>query len=190
MQYSTNELEILRVVWAFSKNYLYVAEFEIVKDHKALLLVLNARQSNKTMHSRLTCWVNRLLPFNFKVKHIPGKEMGITDLFLALPWRKAHLSSHYGNELVEATVNKILEKFVVNSDVKKKNCIKNDLLVDKPVDVYSLSSINNLDCINPMVGKNEKLQHIQRSFFASVLNYVTDTANLQFWSFTFRVTNV
>ena len=60
MKYSTNELELLGVVWATEhfKNYLYRAEFEIVTDHKALLSALNANQSNKTMHSRLTRWVN------------------------------------------------------------------------------------------------------------------------------------
>ena len=81
-KYSTNELELLGVVWATElfKDYLYGAKFEIVRDHKALLSALNANQSNKTMHSRLTRWVNRLLPFNFKIKHIPGKEMGFTDL--------------------------------------------------------------------------------------------------------------
>ena len=54
--YSTNEFELLGVVWATEhfKNYLYGAEFEIVTDHKALLSALKANQSNKTMHSRLT----------------------------------------------------------------------------------------------------------------------------------------
>ena len=63
MKYSTSELEPLGLVWAteYFKNYLYGAEFEIVTDQKALLSALNAHQSNKTMHSRLTRWVNRLL---------------------------------------------------------------------------------------------------------------------------------
>ena len=52
-KYSTNELELLGVVWATEhfKNYLYGAEFEIVTDHKALLSALNANQSNKTMQA-------------------------------------------------------------------------------------------------------------------------------------------
>ena len=75
-KYSTNELELLGVVWATEhfKNYLYGAEFEIVTDHKALLSALNANQSNKTMHSRLTRWVHRLLPFNFKIKQYREKK--------------------------------------------------------------------------------------------------------------------
>ena len=78
MKYSTNELEMLGVVWATEhfKNYLYGAEFEIATDYKALLSVLNANQNIKTIQSRLTRSVDRLLPFNFKIKHIPGKDMG------------------------------------------------------------------------------------------------------------------
>ena len=90
------------------------------------------------------------------------------------------LQRNYYNEIVMATVNKILEKFAVNSDCKKNNCIKNDLLIDNPVDVYSVNSITNLDCVKLMVGNNEKLQYIQRSFFANFLNYVTDT--LRIWN--------
>ena len=105
------------MVWATEhfKNYLYGAELEIVTDHKALLSALNANQSNKTMHSRLTHWLNRLLPFNFKIKHNPGKEVGSR-----LPTEKALPTSYYDNKFVVSTVNKILENLTVNSDCKKE----------------------------------------------------------------------
>ena len=120
-KYSTNELELLGVVWATEhfKNYLYGAEFEIVTDHKALLSALNANQSNKTMHSRLFRWVNQLLPFNFKIKHIPGKEMGFTYLFSRLPSGKAMPASQYDREFVVTTVEKIENNLSVNIDCKK-----------------------------------------------------------------------
>ena len=74
MKNSTNELEFLEVVWATEhfKSYLYGSEFEIATDHRALLSELNANHGRKTMHRRLTRWVNRLLLYNFKVRHIPG----------------------------------------------------------------------------------------------------------------------
>ena len=174
-KYSTKEHELLRVVWATEhfKNYLYGAEFEIVIDHKALLSALNANQSNKTMHSRLTRWVNRPLLFNFKIKHIPGKEMGFTDLLSRLPSGKALPTSHYDSEFVVATVQKIVENLSVNSDCKNNNCKKNELY--NLVDVYTIS---NLDCSNPMSGKKELSLSIHRSFFSNILNYVNDTVRI------------
>ena len=116
MKYSTNELELLGVVWAteHSKNYLYGTQFEIVTDQKALLSALNANQSNKRTHRRLTRWVNRL------IRHIPGKEMGFTDLMSRLPSGKALPTSKYNIEFVVATVNMILKNFTLSSDCKKK----------------------------------------------------------------------
>ena len=86
-KYSTNELELLGVVWAVEhyKNYLYGSEFEVITDHKALLSALSPNHGNKTYHSRLTRWVDRLLPFNFSIKHIAGKDMGFTDLISRIP---------------------------------------------------------------------------------------------------------
>ena len=80
-KYSTNELELLAVIWAIEhfRNYVYGTEFEVVSDHRALLSVLKANRSNKTFSSRLTRWVDRLLPFQFKVVHAPGRTMGMAD---------------------------------------------------------------------------------------------------------------
>ena len=130
------------------------------------------------MHSRLIRWLNRLLPFNFKIKHIPVKELGFTDLLTSLTTEKTLPISSYDNEFVVSMVNKILENLTVNSYCKKKNCTKNELLINNPADVYCLNNIINLDCANPTDGKKKILQHIQRSFFASVLNYVTDTIQI------------
>ena len=79
--YSTNELEILAVVWAVDcfKHYLLWKEFVIVTDHKALTSALEGNRSNKTYQSRLIRWVGRLLPYQFKITHIPGKDVCIVD---------------------------------------------------------------------------------------------------------------
>ena len=78
---STNELELLAVVWAVDrfKHYLLGKEFVIATDHKALKSALEEHRSNKTYQSRLTRWVDRLLPYQFKVINIPGRDMGIVD---------------------------------------------------------------------------------------------------------------
>ena len=82
-KYSTNELELLAVVWSADrfKHYLLGKDFAIATDHKALVSALDENRSNKTYQSRLTRWVDRLLPYHFKVVHIPGKDTGKKDYF-------------------------------------------------------------------------------------------------------------
>ena len=77
------------------KNYLYGSEFENITDHEALLSALSPYHESKTYHSRLTRWVDHLLPFNFTIKHLAGKDMGFTDLILRFPSGKAISPSHY-----------------------------------------------------------------------------------------------
>ena len=122
-KYSTNELELLGVVWAVEhyKNYLYRSEFEVITDHKALLSALSPNHGNKTYHSRLTRWVDRLLPFNFTIKHLAGKDMGFTDLISRIPSEKALPLFHYDEEFVVANNNKI-NKSINPSEKQKITC--------------------------------------------------------------------
>ena len=48
-----------------------------MSDHKALQSVLKANKGNKTFSSRLTRWVDRLLPFDYSVIHAPGRTIGL-----------------------------------------------------------------------------------------------------------------
>ena len=96
-KYSTDELELLAVVWAVDRFKHYLLGKEIVKS------ALEGNRSNKTYQSRLTRWVDRLLPYQFKIFHIPGKDMGIVD----------YLSSEPTGEPWPET--KLDEKFVVTS---------------------------------------------------------------------------
>ena len=41
--------------------------------------VLKANRGNKTFFSRLTRWVDRLLPFEVEVTHVPGRTLGMAD---------------------------------------------------------------------------------------------------------------
>ena len=99
--------------------------------------------------------------------------MGFTDLLSRLPSGKALPTSHYDSEFVVATVQKIVENLSVNNDCKKNNCKKNE--VYNQLDV---NTISNLDCNNPMGGKKNLSQSIQRSFFSNILNYVNDTIRI------------
>ena len=122
-KYSTNQLELLGVVCAVEhyKNYLYGSEFEVITDHKALLSALSPNHGNKTYHSRLTRWVDRLLPFNFSIKHLAGKDMGFTDLISRIPSGKALPISHYDEEFVVANIKKI-NNSIIPSEKQRITC--------------------------------------------------------------------
>ena len=78
---STNELELLLVVWLVDrfKLYLLSRESTIATDNKALTSALVENRANKTNQSRLTRWVDRLLPYHFKIVHIPENDMGMVE---------------------------------------------------------------------------------------------------------------
>ena len=80
-KFSINKLELLAIVWAIEHftNNLYGTKFQIVSDHKSLTSVLKRNKNNKTYSSRLTKWVDRLLPSEFEIAHAPGRTMGIAD---------------------------------------------------------------------------------------------------------------
>ena len=64
---------------------MYGSHFTLQTDHQALLSALKNNRGNKTYQSRLTRWVDRLLPFHFKVEHIAGKDMGFADYLSRYP---------------------------------------------------------------------------------------------------------
>ena len=86
-KYSINELELLAVVWAIErfKTYVYGVKFQVISDHKALASVLKPNRSNKTFSSRLTRWVDRLLPFEIEIIHAPGRVLGFADYLSSHP---------------------------------------------------------------------------------------------------------
>ena len=81
-KYSTNELEIPAFVLGaeYFCNYVLGRKFLIVLDHKALVSLLNGNnKKNKIRFSRLTRWLDRLIPFDFQVEHKPGAKIGLAD---------------------------------------------------------------------------------------------------------------
>ena len=80
-KYSITELELLAIVWSieYFRSYVYGVPFKIISYHKALPTVLKGQKANKTYSSRLTRWLDRLLPYEFEVIHGPGRTLGIAD---------------------------------------------------------------------------------------------------------------
>ena len=106
-------MELLAVVWPVDryKHYLLGKSLTIATDHKALTSASDSNKSNKTYQSRLTRWVDRLLPYQFQIVHIPGRDMGIVDYLsrdpCIEPWRESELDEKF----VVATINSLHEAF-------------------------------------------------------------------------------
>ena len=56
-----------------------VRTITVTTDHRALLSVPNVHQRNKSYKRRLLCWIDRLRPIIFTIKHMPGARMGLID---------------------------------------------------------------------------------------------------------------
>ena len=108
-RYSIIELELLGVVWAIKhfEYYLFGKNFTVLTDHRALLSVLKSHRSNKSYNSRLTRWIDRLLPFDSNIEHIPGTRMGLVDYISRQPNQKAESITQYDKELIVATTSRI-----------------------------------------------------------------------------------
>ena len=115
-------MELLAVVWAVDryKRYLLGKPFTIATDHKALTSALDGNKSNKTYQSRLTRWVDRLLPYQFNIVHIPGRDMDIVDYLSRDPFNDPWSGSELDKNFVVATINSFHEALdCMNSRLKE-----------------------------------------------------------------------
>ena len=124
-RYSVNELELLGIVWSidYFKYYLYGKNFTVVTDHRALLSILKEHRSNKSYNSRLSRWIDRLLPYNFTIEHMPGAKMGLVDYISRNPFATAKKISTYDEHFVVATISKIrdsMKHLIVNKETTTK----------------------------------------------------------------------
>jgi ribonuclease HI len=69
--YSATELECLAVIWAVEHfhHYLDIKPFIILTDHSALTWL-----HTSPMKGHRARWILRLQPYDFIIKHRPGKE--------------------------------------------------------------------------------------------------------------------
>ena len=109
-KHSTNEIELLGVVWALEhfKHYLLGHHFTVQTDHRALLSIF-IEQSSKIHQSRLTGWYDRLIPFNFNIEHIAGTNMGLADYMSQNPSKPEKLPSTYDENFIIAQIDVIKE---------------------------------------------------------------------------------
>ena len=81
IKYSTNELELLAIVWACEhfRTYLLGKRFVILTDHKAIISALIETYVKKGYQSRLSRWADCLIPFDYQIEHVPASYLGIVD---------------------------------------------------------------------------------------------------------------
>ena len=80
-RYSVNELELLGVFWSTDQSNL--------KEHK----------SNQSYDSRLSRWIDRLLPYNFTIESMPGAKKGRVHYITRNTFAKAKKKFHMTNIL-------------------------------------------------------------------------------------------
>ena len=68
---------------------------------------MKKHRSNKSYNSRLTRWVDRLLPFDFNVEHLPGAKMGLVDCISRQPNQEAKVTNKYVEEFAVAAITRI-----------------------------------------------------------------------------------
>ena len=115
LKYKTNELEQSLVIWACEHfcTYFLANSFEILTDHKAIILALKKKEK-KTYQFRSTRWADRLLPFDYVIRHVLGTTLGMADYLSREPIFEAPLppphppppppSSVYGELFVIKTI--------------------------------------------------------------------------------------
>ena len=92
----------------------------MITDHKVILSALRNNRANKTYQSRLVRWVDKLLPFDFTVNHLAGKEMGMTDYLSREASGEPEPVSNYDEKFVVASI----KNFFSACNTIKPNCDK------------------------------------------------------------------
>ena len=68
---------------------------------------MRENRANKSYSSRLIRWVDRLLPFDFTIHHLPGSKLGLVDYVSQEPLQTAVNNSVYDEQFVVAKLDAI-----------------------------------------------------------------------------------
>ena len=107
-RYAVIELEALAVSWAIKKCHTFLARisnFQVVIDHKPIVLVLNSKQLGEIDNSRLQCTCMRIMPYQFYASWIKGKDHDVTDALWHAPLKgqSVETQSSYDDTLYQVS---------------------------------------------------------------------------------------
>ena len=121
--------------------YVYGVQYKILSDQKALMTVLRPNRGNETFSGRLTRWVDRLLPFDHEVVHVPGRTLGMAD-YLSRPPIELQGASVKAETLWN-------EWFTVKSVISLNNVLDNNGVTSELGESVKRATENHsLNCIN------------------------------------------
>ena len=131
----------------YFRNYILGRNFLIVTDHKALISLLNGNnKKNKTMFSRLTRWLDRLIPFYFQIEHKPGAKIGLADYLSRHPCNEATPISTYDNMFTVAKIKLIRAALGFNKNNASRGYKSSNYQFKGPhIKAESKQSINRLN---------------------------------------------
>ena len=155
---------MLAVVWAVKhfKHYLHGQEFKLLTDHQALLSALKENKGNKTYQSRSTRWVDRLLPFNFTIEHVPGKDMGFADYLSRNPSQHPPPPSTDDTQFIINTINNF-KYILLNDTIEKMSADKyqtqNDVISNKAHAAQKTNAFCQSRCTNQSLALAPNFTH-------------------------------
>ena len=117
-RYSQIEKECLAIVYGCEKFhiYLYGRSFEIDSDAKALEYIFN--NTNRKIPMRIERWTWRLLPYDFKIRHVPG-IMNPADYLSRHPVEDHNSHKNDVEEYVNYVFSSSIPKSITHEEIVK-----------------------------------------------------------------------
>lgn len=123
-RYSQTEKEALALVWACEKfhPYIYGKEFDLVTDHKPLLVIYSPRSKPC---ARIERWTLRLQPYTFRIVHVGGKQNIADSLSRLVKGKEAH--DHGAEEYVRFVAVSTTPKAMTTKEIEMESARDEEL---------------------------------------------------------------
>lgn len=132
-RYAQIEKEALAVTWACERleQFLLGSKFEILTDHKPLIVVLASKEINK-LSNRLQRFRMRLLKFNYTINYVPGKTFYIPDALSRAPLSDGNKDGDVIHCDSEVYINAVVSE--VSKEMLSSQRIYEEQILDKQID--------------------------------------------------------